>query len=94
MKIRLALIALCIAAVAGGAPGTAHSRSKTEPVAEEQARQAMTQNADMSAQATTDMSYGGAADTHGMSGTRVSTTRTHTGKFCWPNSTCEVPAGH
>lgn len=94
MKIRLALIALCLAAVTGGAPGTAHSRSKSETALQQHDRQAMTRDADMSAQATTDMSYGGTTEMHGMSGTRVSATRTRMGKICWPRTTCEVPAGH
>jgi hypothetical protein len=94
MKIRLALIALCLAVVAGGTPGTAHSRSKTAPVLQEEGRQAMTQDADVSAQAITDMSYGGTADARSVSGTRVSVTRTRTGKMCWPHPTCAVPAGH
>lgn len=94
MKIRLALIALCLAAVAGGTPGTVQARSKTGPDLQQEGRQTMTQDADMSAQATTDMSYGGAADAHGMSGTRVSVTRTRTGKMCWPHPTCPVAVRH
>jgi hypothetical protein len=94
MKIRSALIALCLAAVAGGAPGTAHSRSKTAPVVQDQSRETMTQDANVSAQATTDISYGGTADTHGMSGTRISVTRTRTGKACWPHPSCDIPVKH
>lgn len=90
MKIRLALIALCVAAVAGGAPGSALARSKNEPVVPPEGRQAMSQDANASAQADTDMSYGGTADTHGMSGTRVSAP-TRTGKVCWPHPSCAIP---
>jgi len=91
MKIRLALIALCLAAVAGGAPGSALARAKNEPVVQQEGRQAMSQDANTSAQADTDMSYGGATDTHGMSGTRVSVPPTRTGKVCWPHPSCDIP---
>jgi hypothetical protein len=90
MKIRLVLIALCLASLAGGAPGSALARAKNVPVMQPQGREAMTQNANASAQAETDMSYGGAADTNGMTG--VSVPRYRTGKMCWPRPTCEIPS--
>lgn len=80
MKIRLALIAACVAAVAG-APATA--QTKDEPVSQQRAHQMMTDDADASAQANTDMSYGGMPDTGGASGHR-------TVKMCWPRPQCDV----
>lgn len=81
MKIRLMLIAGCVAALAAGAPATV--QSKGESVSQERAHQTMTNDADASAQADTDMSYGGAPDTRSASGHRV-------GKMCWPRSECDV----
>lgn len=81
MKIRLALIVGCVAVLAAGAPATA--QSKDEPVSQQRAHQTMTDDADASAQASTDMSYGGMPDTHSVSGHR-------TGKACWPRSECDV----
>jgi hypothetical protein len=83
MKMRLALAALCVAGVAGGIPGTAHP--KDVPVTQQRAHESMANDANASAQANTDMSYGGVQDTHSMSGT-VS----RTGKMCWPRPTCDV----
>ena len=85
MTLRLALIATCVAAVAAVAPGTA--RAKDEPVSHERAHQTMTDDADASAQASTDMSYGGTPDTRSASGHR-------TGKMCWPRPDCYVFYGH
>ncbi|MEM5404066.1 MULTISPECIES: hypothetical protein [Paraburkholderia] len=85
MTLRLALIAACVAAVAAATPGTA--RAKDEPVSQERAHQTMTDDADASAQASTDMSYGGTPDTHSASGHR-------TGKMCWPRPDCDVFSGH
>lgn len=86
MRIRLALAAVCLAAVAGGVPGTAHP--KDEPMTQQRAHQSMTTDADASAQAVTDMSYGGEPDTQSMSGVA------HVGKMCWPRSQCDVFFGH
>ncbi|QGZ56953.1 hypothetical protein [Paraburkholderia acidiphila] len=85
MTLRLALIALCVAAVAAVAPGTA--RAKDEPVPQERAHQTMTDDADASAQASTDMSYGGTPDTSSASGHR-------TGKMCWPRPDCDIFKAH
>ncbi|MCP3710290.1 hypothetical protein M3I54_25545 [Paraburkholderia sp. CNPSo 3274] len=85
MTLRLALIATCVAAVAAVAPGTA--RAKDEPVSQQRAHQTMTDDADASAQASTDMSYGGTPDTRSASGHR-------TGKMCWPRPDCDVFFGH
>ena len=85
MRTRLAMIAICVAAVAAAAPGTA--RAKDEPVSDQSAQQTMTNDADASAQASTDMSYGGVPETHGASGHR-------TGKMCWPRPDCDVFFGH
>lgn len=87
MKIRLALMAACVAAAAGGLPGTVHP--KPPPPAQQQGQQSMLNDADASAQAGTDMSYGGVSDTSSQSGARM-----HTGKMCWPRPQCAVPAGH
>ena len=81
MKIRLALIAGCVAVLAAGAPATAQSRD--EPVSQQNAHQTMTDDADASAQASTDMSYGGMPDTRSAAGHR-------TGKACWPRSECDI----
>jgi hypothetical protein len=81
MKIRLALIAGCVAALAAGASATA--QSKDEPVSQQRAHQTMTDNADASAQAETDMSYGGMPDTHSVAGHR-------TGNACRPHSQCDI----
>jgi hypothetical protein len=81
MKIRLALIAVCVGAVAAGAPATA--QTKDEPVSQQRAHQMMTDDADASAQANTDMSYGGMPDTRSASGLRSS-------KTCWPRPECDV----
>jgi hypothetical protein len=81
MKIRLALIAACVGVVAAGAPATA--QTKDEPVSQQNAHQMMTDDADASAQANTDMSYGGTPDTGSASGHR-------TGKVCWPRPQCDV----
>ncbi len=86
MNTRLALTALCVAALASGTPDTAHSRGKWAP--QPQARQAMTNDADASAQSSTDMSYGGTAETHSVSGP------SRTGKVCWPQSKCPIPVTH
>ncbi|WP_293040722.1 hypothetical protein [Paraburkholderia sp.] len=48
----------------------------------------MTNDADASAQSSTDMSYGGTAETHSVSGP------SRTGKVCWPQSKCPVPNPH
>ncbi|CAB3792596.1 hypothetical protein LMG28688_03550 [Paraburkholderia caffeinitolerans] len=88
MKIRLALITACLtalAALAAGAPATAQTND--EPVSQQRAHQMMTRDADASAQAATDMSYGGTADTHSAAGHR-------TGKMCWPRSECDIFTGH
>ncbi|WP_156967207.1 hypothetical protein [Paraburkholderia ferrariae] len=54
----------------------------------------MTDDANASAQAETDMSYGGVADTGSMSGVSgMSGGHMRTGKMCWPRSQCEAPAG-
>ena len=81
MTLRLALIATCVAAIAAVAPGTA--RATDDPVSQDRAHQRMTSDADASAQASTDMSYGGTPDTRGASGHR-------TGKVCWPRPECDV----
>ncbi|WP_322015651.1 hypothetical protein [Paraburkholderia sp. J12] len=86
MKIRLALTAVCLAAVAGSMPGTAQAKDDTS--VQQRGHQSMTDDANASAQAETDMSYGGVPDTGSMSGGRM-----HTGKMCWPRSQCEAPAG-
>jgi hypothetical protein len=86
MKTRLALIAVCVSVVAIAAPGTA--RAKDPPVTQERAHQMMTDDADASAQASTDMSYGGAPDTGSASGSH------RTGKMCWPRPDCDVFFGH
>lgn len=85
MTLRLALIATCVAVVAAGAPGTA--RAQNESVPQERSHQTMIDNANASAQASTDMSYGGTADTRGASGQRA-------GKTCWPRAECDVFFGH
>lgn len=85
MTIRLALIAACVAAVTAAAPGTA--RATDEPVSQERAHQTMTDDANASAQASTDMSYGGVQDTGSASGHR-------TGKMCWTRPDCDVFFGH
>jgi hypothetical protein len=89
MKIRLALTATCLAALAAGVPGTANP--KDSPVTQQGAHQSMTNDADTSAQANTDMSYGGVPDTGSMSG---GGTRTRTGKVCWPSPQCDIPVQH
>ncbi|MBB2925841.1 hypothetical protein [Paraburkholderia silvatlantica] len=81
MTFRLALIATCVAAVAAVAPGTA--RAADDPVSQQRAHQTMTDDADASAQAATDMSYGGTPDTRSASGHRA-------GKTCWPRPDCDV----
>ena len=86
MKIRLALIAACVAAAAAGLPGTVHPKPPTP--AQQQAHESMVDDANASAQAGTDMSYGGVSDTSSQSGGR-----TRTGKMCWPRPDCAVPAG-
>lgn len=90
MNTRLALTALCVAAMASGTPDTAHSRGKwaPQPQSQPQSRQTMTNDADASAQSSTDMSYGGTAETHSVSGP------SRTGKVCWPQSKCPVPNPH
>jgi hypothetical protein len=85
MKTRLALIGLCVVAVAAAVPRTA--RATDDPATQERAHQTMTNDADASAQASTDMSYGGVPETHGASGHR-------TGKMCWPRPDCDVFFGH
>ncbi|MDR3100605.1 MAG: hypothetical protein LBV73_26525 [Paraburkholderia sp.] len=85
MKIRLALIAGCVAALAAGAPAAA--QSKDEPVSQQRAHQMMTDDADASAQAETDMSYGGMPDTRSAAGHR-------TVKTCWSRSECDIFFGH
>jgi hypothetical protein len=86
MKIRLALMAACIAAAAAGLPGTVHPKPPTP--AQQQAHQSMLNDANTSAQAGTDMSYGGVSDTGSQSGGQM-----RTGKVCWPRPQCPVPAG-
>jgi hypothetical protein len=86
MKIRLALMAACVAVATGGMPGTAQAKPPTP--AQQQAHQSMLNDADVSAQSGTDMSYGGVPDTGSQSGARL-----RTGKVCWPRPQCPVPAG-
>ncbi|WP_322032780.1 hypothetical protein [Paraburkholderia sp. J76] len=85
MTLRLALIATCVAAVAAVAPGTAHAKDESLP--QERSHQTMIDDANASAQASTDMSYGGTPDTRGASGQRA-------GKMCWPRAQCDVFFGH
>jgi hypothetical protein len=87
MKIRLALTAACLAALAAGAPGTANPKDSPPP--QQGPHQSMTNDADASAQANTDMSYGGVPDTGSMSGAH-----TRTGKVCWPDPQCAIPIKH
>ncbi|MFX1765294.1 hypothetical protein PWP93_22460 [Paraburkholderia sp. A1RI-2L] len=88
MKIRLASIAACLtalAALAAGAPATAQTND--EPTSQQRAHQMMIRDADASAQAATDMSYGGTPDTHSAAGHR-------TGKACLTRSECDIFSGH
>jgi hypothetical protein len=67
MKIRMPLIAACVLVVGAGLPHCLHAdeaSSRGEPPP----HQKMQADADASAQADTDMSYGGNADTHSESG--------------------------
>jgi hypothetical protein len=84
MRIRLAFFAAIVTVAAAVAPGTA--RAQERPVSQEQARQTMTNDANATAQASTDMSYGGLADTRSASGQRI-------GKPCLPHSECDVYFG-
>ncbi|POR52071.1 hypothetical protein B0G62_10539 [Paraburkholderia eburnea] len=84
MKIRLAFLAAIVMVASATAPGTA--QSKDEPVSQERAHQTMTDDANASAQAGTDMSYGGMPDTRSASGHRV-------GKPCSPRSDCDIYFG-
>ncbi|WP_321818224.1 MULTISPECIES: hypothetical protein [unclassified Paraburkholderia] len=84
MKIRLAFIAAILTVAAATAPGTAQSQS--EPISQERAHQTMTNDANASAQANTDMSYGGMPDTRSATGSRRS-------KACWPRSDCDIYFG-
>lgn len=86
MKIRLALAAACLAALAAGMPGAVHA--KDDPLARQRAQQTMTDDANASAQASTDMSYGGVPDSGSMSGARL-----RTGKTCGPRSQCDLYFG-
>ncbi|NIE65706.1 hypothetical protein [Burkholderia sp. Ax-1719] len=84
MKIRLAFIAAFVTVATATAPGTA--QAKDEPISQERAHQSMTNDANASAQAGTDMSYGGVPDTGSASGHRI-------GKSCWPRSDCDIYFG-
>ncbi|WP_322050478.1 hypothetical protein [Paraburkholderia bannensis] len=84
MKIRLAFLAAFVALASATVPGTA--QAKDEPVSQERAHQMMTNDANASAQAGTDMSYGGMTDTRSASGHRI-------GKACWPRSDCDIYFG-
>ncbi|WP_310633930.1 hypothetical protein [Paraburkholderia sp.] len=62
-------------------PGT--SLAKDEPVSQDTAHRALIDDANASAQAATDMSYGGTTDTRSAAGQR-------TVKPCWPRSQCDI----
>lgn len=85
MRTRLAWIVACVSAVAAGVPATAHASDDavTQQGAQPRAQQRMTDAANASAQATTDISYGGTLGTHGASGYRI-------GKPCSPRAQCDV----
>ncbi|NLP60703.1 hypothetical protein [Paraburkholderia sacchari] len=88
MKIRLAMIAACLTALAAlvaGAPATAQTND--EPASQQRAHQMMIRDANASAQAATDMSYGGTSDTQSAAGQR-------TGKACETRSQCHPFSGH
>jgi hypothetical protein len=84
MKIRLAFIAAIVTVAAATAPGTAQSQN--EPISQERAHQTMTNDANATAQASTDMSYGGMPDTRSTSGSRSS-------RPCWHRSDCDIYFG-
>lgn len=78
MKIRLAIFAVCVSVVAAGTPRT--SLARDEAVPPESAHRTLLDDANASAQAATDMSYGGTADTRSAAGQRTG------GKPCLPRS--------
>lgn len=82
MKIRLAILAVCVSAMAAGTPGTSLARDETAPP--ESGHRALLDDANASAQAATDMSYGGTADTRSAAGQRTSS------KPCLPRSQCDL----
>ncbi|WP_322042106.1 hypothetical protein [Paraburkholderia sp. J67] len=84
MKIRLAFITAFVTLATATAPGTA--RATDDPMSQEHGHQSMTNDANASAQANTDMSYGGMPDTRSASGHRI-------GKPCWPRSDCDIYFG-
>ncbi|QGZ63152.1 hypothetical protein [Paraburkholderia acidisoli] len=84
MKTRLAWIAAGITIVAVCIPAMAlASDDAATQAAQPRAQQRMTDAANASAQATTDMSYGGTSDSRGASGYRV-------GKPCTPRAQCDI----
>ncbi|WP_322104208.1 hypothetical protein [Paraburkholderia sp. J41] len=85
MKTRLAWIAACVTAVAAGMPATARASddAPAQQGTQPHSQQRMTDAANASAQATTDISYGGTVDSHGASGYRA-------GKPCTPRAQCDV----
>ena len=67
MKIRMPLIAACVLVVGAGMPHRLHA-DEASSHGEPPPHQKMQDDANASAQAGTDMSYGGESDTHGESG--------------------------
>lgn len=85
MRIRMPLITACVLVLGAGMPRTAHTEdapSHTQP----SSHQRMQDDANASAQASTDMSYGGAPDTRSASGKAASPP-------CGPGLRCDVYFG-
>ncbi|PXW25410.1 hypothetical protein [Paraburkholderia caballeronis] len=81
MKIRLPLIVACVLVVGTAMPRSVHADdaqpSRPPP------HQKMQDDANASAQASTDMSYGGAADTRSVSGNAAN-------QRCLPRARCDI----
>jgi hypothetical protein len=85
MKIRIPLIAACLLVAGVAVPQTLRADEAAEP-AEASPHRQMQNDANASAQAATDMSYGGMRDTRSESGDP----RGATDSRCWPRARCDI----
>lgn len=86
MKIMpIPLIAACVLVVGAGMPHRLHANEMSASV-RPPPHQKMEDDANASAQAATDMSYGGTSDTHSESGSR-------TNRSCGPRGQCDIYFG-
>ena len=86
MKIRMPLIAACLLVLGVGVPRSVHADDTRPHTPLSSSHQKMQDDANASAQAETDMSYGGTPDTRGASGNAAK-------RSCGPGLRCDLYFG-